>query len=72
MTDGESTNVIVYTFASGDTNDDGRVDLREMQHFQNCFGTFAPSALCQFLDVIPDDVIDFSDLHALLSEMSGP
>ncbi len=71
---GTAVSVVEYIYSPppGDTNGDGRVDLREMGQFQNCFGTSALSGVCKTLDLAPDDTIDISDLPPLISQLSGP
>ena len=72
--DGTAVSVVEYIYAPppGDTNGDGRVDLREMGQFQNCFGTSPLTGVCKTLDLAANGTIDISDLPPLLSQLSGP
>ena len=72
--DGTAVSVVEYVYSPppSDTNGDGRVDLREMHDFQNCFGTSALSGVCKILDLAANDTIDISDLPPLLNQLSGP
>jgi len=61
--DGEAVNVVEYTYAPGDTDGDGDVDLADAAAFQRCFGKTGLSAPCPALDANGDDTIDLDD-HA--------
>jgi len=70
--DGVAVNVIEYTFAPGDTNGNGLVELDDIAEFQRCFGQSPPSGPCLALDLTRDGSIDLDD-HAALEELfSGP
>ena len=71
---GTAVSVVEYIYSPppSDTNGDGRVDLREVREFQNCFGTSALSGACKPLDLKANDTLDISDLPPLLSQLSGP
>ncbi len=74
FSDGTAVSVVEYIYSAppGDTNGDGRVDLREMGQFQNCFGTVTLSGVCKTLDLAANGTIDISDLPPLISQLSGP
>ena len=58
--------------ASGDSDNDGDVDLRELGTFQVCFDGPADAPGCLELDVAPNGVIDIEDYLILFSIISGP
>ena len=74
FSDGTAVSVVEYIYSPppSDTNGDGRVDLREVREFQNCFGTSALSGACKILDLAANDTIDTADLPPLISQLSGP
>lgn len=59
--DGAVVNVVEYTYAPGDTDGDGDVDLADAAAFQRCFGKTGLSAPCPSLDANGDDTIDLDD-----------
>jgi len=65
--DGETINVVEYTFAPGDTDGDGDADLRDAAAFQCCFGQTKPTGLCLVLDTNADGTIDLDDYASWLS-----
>lgn len=58
--------------ASGDADDDGDVDLRDLWAFQHCFEGAAADPGCSHLDTAPSGVIDLADLTVQVQLMSGP
>ena len=70
--DGATVNVIEFTFAKGDTNGDGLVDLRDVAEFQNCFRRTTYLPTCAALDLVNDGVIRLDDLTPLTNELTGP
>jgi hypothetical protein len=55
--DGVAVNVIEYTFAPGDTDGTGRVDLRDVAAFQTCFGSEVFSGPCQACDLFRNELM---------------
>jgi len=70
--DGTIVNTVAYTFAPGDTNGDGLVDLHEVAAMQTCFGRPPTDGACTALDLVPSGFIDHPDLAALTSLLTGP
>jgi hypothetical protein len=70
--DGTIANTVEYTFAPGDTNGDGVVDLHEVAAMQTCFGRPPTDGACTALDLVPSNFIDQSDVAALMTLLTGP
>jgi hypothetical protein len=70
--DGVATNVVIYTFAPGDTNGDGSVNLADVAAFQCCFGQADPAGACLALDLVRDNAIDLGDFPELGTLLTGP
>ena len=72
MTDGVSVNVVEYTYAPGDANGNGKVDLFDAGVLQNCFGATAPTGLCAVSDLTRDGAVTAADHAALVARLVGP
>ena len=70
--DGVAVNVVEYTFAPGDTNGNGLVDLFDVGMFQNCFAQTPVMGACQALDLVTDETLDLTDFAELQSVLTGP
>jgi len=70
--DGTIVNTVEYTFAPGDTNGDGLVDLHEVAAMQTCFGRPPSGGVCTALDLVPSNCIDLADVAALARLLTGP
>jgi len=63
--DGVATNIVDYTFAPGDTNGDGLVNLAEYADFQRCFASDPVVGICLALDIDLNSTITQEDLPLL-------
>lgn len=70
--DGAAVNVIEYTFAPGDTDGTGRVDLRDVGAFQTCFGSEVFSGSRQACDFDRSGTIELTDFAEFRNELMGP
>jgi hypothetical protein len=70
--DGVAINVVEYTFAPGDTNGNGLVELDDIAEFQRCFAQSPLTGVCLALDLVSDDEIDLDDLVELTALLTGP
>jgi len=70
--DGVAVNVIDYTFAPGDANGNGLVELDDIAEFQRCFGKSPLTGVCLALDLIRDGTIDLDDYTELRILFTGP
>ncbi len=69
--DGVAANIVTYTFAPGDTDGNGRVNLADMAAFQNCLGAESLSGACLALDLDHNQTLnlaDFAIFHMLLAQ----
>ncbi|MBN4058927.1 hypothetical protein JYU10_00490 [bacterium AH-315-J04] len=64
--DGVATNIVDYTFAPGDTNGDGKVNLAEYADFQRCFASDPTTGACMALDLDQSSTITQEDLNPLI------
>ncbi|MBN4058928.1 hypothetical protein JYU10_00495 [bacterium AH-315-J04] len=64
--DGVATNIVDYTFAPGDTNGDGNVNLAEYAAFQRCFASDPATGVCMALDLDQSSTITQEDLAPLI------
>jgi hypothetical protein len=69
--DGVAVNLVNYTFAPGDTNGDGLVNLADMAAFQCCFGQTNLTGACLALDLVRDDHITLDDYVALVANFTS-
>ena len=72
MTDGVAVNVVEYTYAPGDANGNGKVDLFDAGVLQNCFGVTGSTGLCRVADLTRDGAITAADHAALVAQLVGP
>jgi len=70
--DGVAVNVIEYTFAPGDTNGNGLVELDDIAEFQRCFGQSPSTGVCLALDLTRNGTLDLEDYTELRMLFTGP
>ncbi|MFQ5414563.1 MAG: hypothetical protein ACE5E6_08905 [Phycisphaerae bacterium] len=71
MDDGETINIVAYTFIHGDADADGNIDMRDVAGFQRCFAQDAATGPCTAFDFDNNDTIDLTDWAAFRSTMTG-
>ncbi len=59
-------------FPTGDHDDNGRVDLRDVAFLQVCFGEPSPGSSCEHFDFNENTTIDLGDAAFVQSEITGP
>ena len=64
--------MVEYTFAPGDTDGNGLIDLRDVAAFQNCFADAPLTGACSALDLTRDGTLDLTDFAALQAAFAGP
>ncbi len=69
--DGETTNIVSYSYILGDSDADGKHTLRDFAAFQNCFKQSSKSNNCSAFDFDVNDLIDLSDYNELQPLLSG-
>lgn len=70
--DGVAVNVVEYTFAPGDTDGNGKVDLHDVAALQRCFGQTSLTGVCLALDLSADNTIDLTDWTRLAAMLDAP
>ncbi|MGB2985637.1 MAG: hypothetical protein WBE26_07110, partial [Phycisphaerae bacterium] len=70
--DGVAVNVVEYTFAPGDTNGNGLVDLFDVATFQNCFAQTPLTGACHAVDLVADETLDLADYAEFQPALIGP
>lgn len=63
---------IVLEPLSGDLDDDGDVDVRDIARFQNCYTGDVVSPVCCGSDLNADSTVDLSDYQLLQPTLTGP
>ena len=69
MTDGVITNIVDYSFITGDADGDGDLDLRDFAMLSNCFAQSPPTGVCNAFDFNNDETIDLTDHAAFVDNM---